>query len=150
MDTDDVRAGRAFGVDFTNHGWRRELGIMDAPEHDPREAGRRLAEVARGYAFAFFEHWLTDYAGHRGSLADGVRLLETFDRVLAGVLEAWDPADGLVAVTSDHGNLEDLRHRHHTRNPVPTLIVGQERAAFADGLRDLTGFAPAILRALAA
>ncbi len=149
MTVDDIRAGQAFSADFTGAGWRRELKITDVPVYDPPQAGRRLAEAARRYQFAFFEHWLTDYAGHRGELADAAALLETFDAVLGGLLAAWDDAAGLIVITSDHGNLEDLSHSHHTRNPVPTIIVGRERAAFADGLRDLTGFAPAVLRLLA-
>jgi hypothetical protein len=145
----DLRAGRAFATDFTNQGWHTHLGLADVPLYEPRQAGRRLAEAARAYPFAFFEHWLTDYAGHRGSLAEARALLETFDAVLGGLLEAWEDASGLIIITSDHGNLEDLSHRRHTCNPVPTLIIGDARHAFADGLHDLTGFAPRILSALA-
>ena len=50
-----------------------------------------------------------------------------------------------LVITSDHGNVEDLSHRHHTLNPVPTLVIGAARAAFGQGLSDLTHFAPAIL-----
>jgi hypothetical protein len=149
MDVDDLRAGRAFSVDFTGHGWQAQLHIPDAPVYAAREAGRRLAQAAQHYHFAFFEHWLTDVLGHRGTLAEAVRLLETLDAVLGGVLEAWDDEAGLIILTSDHGNLEDLSHRHHTRNAVPALAVGRERAALA-GLTDLTGFAPAILDLLGA
>jgi hypothetical protein len=148
----DLRAGRAFATDFTNHGWHTQLGLTDVPLYEPREAGRKLAEAARAYPFTFFEHWLTDYVGHRGSLAEAHTLLETFDAVLGGLLEAWDDASGLILITSDHGNLEDLSHRRHTRNPVPTFIIGgtgsDVRHAFADGLHDLTGFTPRILKLL--
>jgi bisphosphoglycerate-independent phosphoglycerate mutase (AlkP superfamily) len=51
-------------------------------------------------------------------------------------------------ITSDHGNLEALDHRHHTLNPVPTLVIGTARRAFAAGLSDLTHLAPAIERSL--
>jgi hypothetical protein len=148
LTTADLRAGRALSADFTGAGWRRQLGIQDAPVYSPRAAGHKLAELARARAFSFFEHWLTDYAGHRATLPEARELLETFDGVLAGLLEAWDDAAGLIVITSDHGNVEDLSHSHHTRNPVPTFIIGQERHAFAEGLKDLTHFAPAILRAL--
>ncbi|MCS6909308.1 MAG: hypothetical protein NZM11_01885 [Anaerolineales bacterium] len=148
---DDLRAGRALAADFTNQGWHTHLGLTDVPLHAPREAGRRLAEAARAYPFAFFEHWLTDYAGHRGSLAEARALLETFDAVLGGLLEAWDDASGLIIITSDHGNIEDLSHRRHTCNPVPTFIIGGSsatRRAFADGLHNLADFAPRILKLL--
>lgn len=145
----DLRAGRAFAADFTNQSWHTHLGLTDVPLYAPREAGRRLAEAARAYPFTFFEHWLTDYAGHRGSPAEARALLETFDAVLGGLLEAWDDASGLIVITSDHGNLEDLSHRRHTRNPVPTFVIGAARHVFADGLHNLADFAPRILSALA-
>jgi hypothetical protein len=146
---DDLRAGRALSADFTGEGWRTQLGIADAPVYSLREAGHKLAELARARPFSFFEHWPTDYAGHRGELADARRLLERLDAVLGGLLEAWDDDAGLIVITSDHGNLEDLSHSHHTLNLVPTFVVGAARRAFADGLSDLTHFTPAILKALA-
>jgi phosphopentomutase len=68
---------------------------------------------------------------------------------LGGLLDAWDDANGLIIITADHGNLEDLSHTHHTRNRVPTWIIGADRHALAEGLSDLSHFAPAILRRLA-
>lgn len=144
----DLRAGRAFATDFTNRGWHTQLGLTDVPLYEPRVAGRKLAEAARAHHFAFFEHWVTDYVGHRGTLAEARTLLETFDSVLGGLLEAWDDASGLILITSDHGNLEDLSQRRHTRNPVPTFAIGDARYIFADGLHDLAGFTLPILQLL--
>ena len=91
---------------------------------------------------------MTDRIGHRGPFDRGVSLLETFDSVLAGVLDEWDFAEGLVVVISDHGNMEDLSTRHHTLNDVPTLIIGDRASAFADGYGALTGFVGACDRIL--
>ena len=146
--TADLRAGRALSADFTGEGWRSQLKVADAPVYSLRAAGHKLAALAAARAFSFFEHWPTDYAGHRGTLAEARTLLERFDAVLGGLLEAWDDAAGLVVITSDHGNLEDLSHKHHTLNRVPTFVIGAGRAAFAEGLADLTHFTPAILKAL--
>lgn len=142
-------AGEAFSVDLTNEGWRTHLGYPDAPIWTPREAGRRLAQLARRYDFAFFDHWLTDYVGHRGSMAEAVDLLQRLDEMLAGMLEMWDLTEGLIVIASDHGNLEDLTRRNHTTNPIPTLIIGAQYGAFADGLSDLTHLAPRVLKVLA-
>lgn len=144
----DIYAGRALSPDWTGEGWREELGYTDTPLYTPHEAGERLAELARGYDFAMFSHWVSDVVGHRGPLARGVALLELFDGVLAGLLSAWDARDGLIVITSDHGNLEDLSTRTHTRNPVPTVAIGAGREVFAEGLRDLTGIAGGVLRVL--
>jgi hypothetical protein len=145
--TDDLRAGRALSADFTGEGWRTQLQVADAPVYSPRQAGHRLAELAAARPFTFFEHWPTDFAGHRGTLAEARAVLERFDAVLGGLLEAWDDEAGLVVITSDHGNLEDLSHSHHTLNLVPAFVIGAAREAFAHGLSDLTHFAPAILDA---
>lgn len=142
----EVRGGQALGADFTNAFWRSDLA-SDVPVYTPREAGQRLARAARAHDFALFEHWITDYVGHRGSLSDGIAVMEQFDQVLAGVLDEWDLGADLVVVTSDHGNLEDLSHRHHTYNRVPTLVLGAGRSAF-DAVQDLTGLVPAMRRAL--
>jgi hypothetical protein len=138
----------AMSSDWTGEGWRSELGYTDTPVYSRHEAGRRMVEISRQYDFAFFSHWYTDIIGHRGPLESGVTLLELFDGVMAGALDAWDDDEGLMIVTSDHGNLEDISTRNHTENDVPTLIIGRDKAAFAEGLADLTGFVPRLGRFL--
>ena len=149
MTAADLHAGRALSADLTGEGWRTQLGVPDAPVYSLPEAGQRLAELSSARAFSFFEYWLSDYAGHRGSLAQARLMLEGLDAMLGGLLDAWDDQAGLIVITSDHGNVEDLSHRHHTLNAVPTLVIGAARTEFAQGLSDLTHFAPAILNYLA-
>jgi hypothetical protein len=145
MTADDLRAGRAFSADFTGEGWRTELKYEDTPLYSLVEAGKRLAQQAQTRPFTFFENWVTDVVGHRGTIDEAVKTLERFDTVLGSVLENWNDEEGLVIITSDHGNLEDFKHTHHTQNKVPTFVIGRHRARFGDGPRDLTLFAPAIL-----
>lgn len=147
---DDLYAGRALSADFTGEGWRSLLGMTDAPLLSPEEAGKRTAELAAKYDFSLFEYWATDYAGHKQDMIAACSLLETFDGVLSGLLDAWDEQRGLILVTSDHGNLEDLSTRRHTASTVPCLLIGSKdaRREFADGLTDLTGIAPAIERSV--
>lgn len=147
----DLYAGRALSADFTGHGWRTRLGLPEAPVLSPRQAGQQLARLARDYDLSFFEYWLSDYAGHGQDMNQACDLLETFDAVLGGLLETWQAADSLLLITSDHGNLEDLSTHGHTLNPAPALLVGASelRSTFAQGLTDLTGVTPAILRMLA-
>ncbi len=144
---EDLFAGRALSADFTGEGWRTMLGIPDAPVMDAYEAGRKLVWLAAEYDFSLFEYWASDYAGHKQQMETAVELMETFDGVLGGLVEAWDD-DGLVLVTSDHGNMEDLSTRRHTEAHVPALVIGdkQARAIFTRGMTDLTHIAPAIQR----
>jgi hypothetical protein len=148
MTADDLRAGRAFSADFNGEGWRSQLQYIDTPVYTLPESGSKLAEAARERSFTFFEHWLTDLIGHRGTVEEGARVLERFDSLMTGLLSNWDYDEGLIVITSDHGNLEDLSHTHHTLNRVPTFVIGHRRAEFAEGLVDLTGFTPAIVRFL--
>ena len=145
---EDVKQKLALTAEWTTDSWRRHLRFDDLPRYSPTEAGALLARLARQYAFSFHSHWLTDRIGHRGTLDDGVEVLERFDAVLAGVLEEWDDDAGLVVVTSDHGNLEDLGTRRHTLNLVPTLIIGRRAAEFADGYTALTDYVGACDRIL--
>lgn len=138
--------GQAISADFTGEIWRSHLGFADTPLISPFEAGHRMAELARNYGFTFFDHWLTDYVGHRGTLQEGISEIERLDEVLSGILSKWDPDEGLIVLTSDHGNLEDTDSRTHTMNLVPLLVVGNRYREFSAGLSDLTGLAPRILR----
>ena len=148
MKVDDLRAGRAVSPDFTALGWRDHLGYSDVPTVSPEEAGRQIAAIAATYDFSFFEHWPTDQVGHRGSLEDAVAHLEVIDAVVGGLLSSWDDVRGLLIITSDHGNLEEKGHRQHTRNPVPTILVGRDHAAYAVDIHDLTDIASVVRRAL--
>jgi hypothetical protein len=143
---DDLYAGRALSADFTGEGWRSFLSFADTPLLTPESAGRKTVELAAQYDFAFFEYWASDYAGHKQNMSAAIALLETFDGVLGGLLEAWDDERGLILLTSDHGNLEDLSTRRHTDAQVPGLAIGSKsaRSEFTEGLKDLTGIAPAI------
>ena len=147
---DDLRDGHALSADFTGQGWRERLNLADTPLLTPAEAGARLAKLAARYDLAFFEYWLSDYAGHGQDMAAALSLLAIFDQVLGGLLAAWDDEAGLILITSDHGNLEDLSVRGHTTNPVPSLVIGapELRRRFTAGLHDLADVTPSILRLL--
>jgi hypothetical protein len=143
----DLRSGTAISADFTAQGWRDFLKLPDTPLLTPYQAGERLAYLSENVDLAFFEYWLSDYAGHRQDMSEAVALLEMIDSVLGGLFDSWDDEGGLILLTSDHGNLEDLSTRRHTLNPVPALLVGSKdlRRKFAANLSSLADVTPAIL-----
>jgi 2,3-bisphosphoglycerate-independent phosphoglycerate mutase len=143
---DDLFAGRALSADFTGEGWRTMLGFQDAPVMTADQSGRKLAALAGEYDFSLFEYWASDYAGHKQQMDDAIELMETFDAVLGGLIDVWK--DGLILVTSDHGNMDDLSTRKHSDAHVPALVIGDKdaRTDFTRDLRDLTQIAPAIWR----
>jgi 2,3-bisphosphoglycerate-independent phosphoglycerate mutase len=102
------------------------------------------ADVAlRGeFDFTLFEYFATDFAGHNRSFEEAEHCLTQFDKFLRRVLER-KPEHLQVLVVSDHGNIEDLSLRNHTRNSVPLLSFGPRRI---DTLHSLTDVAPMIER----
>jgi 2,3-bisphosphoglycerate-independent phosphoglycerate mutase len=83
-----------------------------------------------------------DMVGHTGSLPAAVKAVEAVDAALARVCTAVDAADGVLVVTSDHGNAEEMLQwsaktaafkrdadgklitkTSHTLNLVPFVIV---------------------------
>ncbi|MDX1665010.1 MAG: hypothetical protein R3272_14560 [Candidatus Promineifilaceae bacterium] len=143
MTAEDLRAGRAVSPGFTGQGWRDHLGYDDIPLLSLTEAGAQIAAIAGTYTFSFFEHWPSDRLGHRGTLEEAVDHLELLDTVLGGLFAAWDD-DGLLIITSDHGNIEAKNQRQHTRNPVPTILFGRDHARLAPEITDLTDIARVI------
>lgn len=144
---DDLRAGRAVFHDITGEGLRSR--DYDVAPTTPEEAGSRLAALAAEHDFTLFEHFLTDFAGHAQNENEARRLLGMLDRLLEAAVARVDLTATTVIVISDHGNLEDLSVKTHTRNPVPGLFIGAGSGFFADAVRSLTDVAPAVLTYLA-
>ena len=70
-----------------------------------------------------------DMVGHTGSVPATVKAVETVDTQVGRVVRAVRGAGGVVFITADHGNAEDMGregapHTAHTCNPVPFIAVG--------------------------
>ena len=140
-----LRTGDALSADITNERWDR-LGYPDMPVITVQEAGRRLVELTRVHDFVLYEFYFTDNAGHNQSMEEAKKVLQNLDGLLEGILSVFDNDNMLLIVTSDHGNMEDLSTKSHTRNPVPLLVVGNRHKEITEGATDLTHVTPAILR----
>jgi len=154
---EDLRAGRAVSQEFTNRELR-ERGY-DVPERRPEEAGRILAREARRLDFALYEYFQTDRAGHAQDRARAEGELARLELFVVGLLSELLPGEAgaaavadpaLVILTSDHGNIEDLSTRGHTRNPVPLMVWGAGAEAVARAVTRLDQVTPALLAALGA
>lgn len=137
-DVADLLRGQAVYWDITHHALRERYQI-DVPLRDAGEAGRNLAQLSANHDLVVFESFLTDVAGHRYGQINAADVLETVDQFLAGMLANIDP-DVTVLVTSDHGNIEDLSTKEHTRNPVPLLAIGPHAQGFRE-VSAITGIA---------
>jgi hypothetical protein len=137
----DARAGAGLTHDLTgqrarDHGW-------DLPRREPAEAAAVFRDVAAGSDLALFEFFETDEAGHARSMDRALDALGRIDGFLRALVEGLGPDDALV-VASDHGNVEDLSIRNHTRAPVAVLGFGRA-ASEVHRVRDLTHLAPLLL-----
>ena len=141
----DVRAGTALPADLTGEAWAR-LFDPEARPVSEAEAARRLVALARDHAFVLQEFFHTDKAGHSQDAGRAEAVLRSLDRFFSGLLDALRPRD-LLVVTSDHGNLEDLSTKSHTRHPVPLVAWGAGADAFA-GARSLLDVTPAVVGVL--
>ena len=68
---------------------------------------------------------------HSGNLKKTIKAVESVDRGIGEIVDSVLHNDGVVFITSDHGNAEKMindnkEHRDHTLNPVPFIIIGKE------------------------
>ena len=95
-----------------------------------------------------------DMVGHTGILEAAIKAAETIDRTLARLESAVTASGGVMLVTADHGNCEQMQepdggaHTQHTLNLVPFIMVNAP--AYVHGLSDgrLSDVAPTLLRLL--
>jgi len=74
-----------------------------------------------------------DMVGHTGNLAATIRALDTIDKCLKAISGAILKKNGVLLITADHGNAEDMINwetghilKEHSANPVPAILVGAD------------------------
>lgn len=139
---DDLRQEKSVYHDITNQSVR-DMGF-DVPLFSPEKAGEIIGRQTQNYHFTLFEYFQTDQAGHSLDLKRAIEELFKLERFLNALLEQVDFDKTLVIVTSDHGNIEDISFKGHTRNPVMTLVFGKERNHISRRVKSITDIVPAI------
>ncbi|MAT40026.1 MAG: peptidase [Ectothiorhodospiraceae bacterium] len=142
-DIKDLKRGTAISTDITAVRWKN-IGHPDAPVDTPEAAGRKLANIASEHRFTLFEYFLTDKAGHDMDMSAATEYLSELDGMLSGIWDAMNHDKLLVLLTSDHGNLEELSRKTHTRNRVPLLAFGKGHREFSADVSRITDITPAI------
>ncbi len=96
-------------------------GITDALVNDVE--GRKHDVIICNFANA-------DMVGHTGKIEAAIAAVETIDHCLSRIVKAVRDAGGVLIVTADHGNAEEMwntelnePHTAHTCNPVPVIVV---------------------------
>lgn len=134
---------KGLSADLTNERWR-SIGYPGMPVITAREGGKILVGLLKDNDFVLFEYYFTDHAGHSKSMDEAVRVLKNVDEFIGGVLDSIDISKMLLVLTSDHGNLEDMNTRSHTRNHVPLAAYGMGHSRITARVRKLTDIAPAL------
>jgi 2,3-bisphosphoglycerate-independent phosphoglycerate mutase len=141
---------------------RRELvpSPRDVPtyDHKPEMSAREAADAFVAAwredqpKFGIINFANPDMVGHTGVIPAAVKAVETADECLGRVVEAVRESGGVLIVTADHGNADDMLEEDgspdtsHSLNPVP-LIVTDEGHELRDG-GVLADVAPTVLEIL--
>lgn len=111
----------------------------------PEEAARRLYRISRSYDFTLYEHFMTDIIGHKGNMELSVRAIELVDSFLGELVKLADMEKELIIITSDHGNIEDVKLKTHTMNKVPAIFIGKLPEKPELRLESLLDIMPAVI-----
>ena len=125
------------------------------PEMSAPEVTDKLIEAIESNAFDFIvvNYANGDMVGHTGIMAAAVEAVEAVDACLGRLETAVRTAGGVMLVTADHGNCEQMLdgtqpHTAHTLFPVPAVLVNAP--TWAKGLHNggLVDLAPTVLQLL--
>ncbi len=117
----------------------------DIPVIPPQRAAEHLFALASKHDFTLYEFFQTDVSGHSMDYARACAVLRTYDRFLTALVALTDAAGITLVITSDHGNIEDMSERGHTRNPIPFIAFGPKEAQLRVKVESLVDVTPAIL-----
>ncbi len=103
------------------------------PEMSAYEVTEKVVEAIKSekYDSIILNYANPDMVGHTGSIEAAEKALEAIDECVTRVVEAINEVNGVLLITADHGNAEQMidyktgePHTAHTTNPVPLAIVG--------------------------
>ena len=103
------------------------------PEMSAYEVTEKVVEAIRSekYDSIILNFANPDMVGHTGSVDAAIKALEAIDECVGKVVEAINEVNGVLLITADHGNCEQMvdyktgePQTAHTTNPVPLAIVG--------------------------
>ena len=150
------------GEEEPEEGERRELvpsprdvkTYDEKPEMSAAEAAAAFCEAwgQEGPRFAIINFANPDMVGHTGVIPAAVAAIEEVDRALGEVVDAVTRDGGVLVITADHGNAEEMLNPDgspntaHSLNPVP-LVVTEAGLALRDG-GILADVAPTVLEIL--
>jgi 2,3-bisphosphoglycerate-independent phosphoglycerate mutase len=116
------------------------------PEMSAIEVTDKVVEAieSKKYDTIILNYANPDMVGHTGILEAAVKAIETIDECVQRVVEAIEKTEGVMLITADHGNSEQMidystgePHTAHTTNVVPLVLVGKQAKLKEGRLADL-------------
>lgn len=107
----------------------------EAPEMSAMGVAKEAVKAidSNKYDFIAVNFANPDMVAHTGDLKATIKACEATDKALGEVVEHTLARDGVVVLTADHGNAEQVVNlqtsemdKEHSTNPVPLLIVGKD------------------------
>lgn len=120
----------------------------NGPLCTPEKSAEHLLHIALSHDFTLFEFFISDLAGHSQNTEQAESVLNSLDRFLAVLLGSLNEKNILFILTSDHGNIEDLSVKGHTRNAIPLAALGPGSEILLRGAKNITDISPLLLRAI--
>jgi 2,3-bisphosphoglycerate-independent phosphoglycerate mutase len=117
-------------------------------------ADETVKGIEAGYPFVVLNFANPDMVGHTGILDAAITAVETVDAAIGRIVEATERAGGVVVVTADHGNAEEMLDEQgrpktaHTTKPVPVVVVGADEVTSLRAGGRLSDVAPTVLELL--
>ena len=122
------------------------------PEMSAIEVTDKVVEAIKSdkYDCIILNYANPDMVGHTGNLEAAIKAIETIDECVARVVSAIEEKNGMIIMTADHGNAEQMidyktgePHTAHTTNVVPLVLIGVEGVQLKSG--KLADLAPTML-----
>lgn len=127
---------KAITAEIKNDIWNAKLGY-NLPVIIPQEAGKIFYNISQNFHFNLFEYFLTDYAGHSKNFEYANEVISRLDGFLEGIISQMNFKNDLLILVSDHGNIEDLSVKGHTRNPAIGIFVGNRNREISEKVKFL-------------
>ena len=122
------------------------------PEMSAPEVTEKVLDAinSRKYDVIILNYASPDMVGHTGNLDAAIKAIEEIDKDVGKVVEAIRANEGVLLITADHGNSEQMvdyttgePQTSHTTNPVPLILVGKDDVKLKSG--KLADLAPTML-----